>query len=188
MPETGKKFKLNLKDETGEQCLLEITQEKDGNLCIGKNGGKANKYIRAGRPQRNYAATTAATAPQTAFFRKDTVHIRGFLDGYSPKLGFTTVLIYTDNHITNEGTPAVVTIHPDGRFESDFVVNYPGVHHLSMGNNWMTFYISTGRDTDALYQLGGPSGLSTPEETETYVDRNSVHGTFKQHKSGTDAL
>lgn len=146
----GKKFKLNLKDETGEQCLLEITQEKDGNLCIGKNGGKANKYIRAGRPQRNYAATTAATAPQTAFFRKDTVHIRGFLDGYSPKLGFTTVLIYTDNHITNEGTPAVVTIHPDGRFESDFVVNYPGVHHLSMGNNWMTFYIRPG-ETLMLY-------------------------------------
>ena len=146
----GKKLKLNLKDETGEQCLLEITQEKDGNLCIGKNGGKANKYIRAGRPQRNYAATTAATAPQTAFFRKDTVHIRGFLDGYSPKLGFTTVLIYTDNHITNEGTPAVVTIHPDGRFESDFVVNYPGVHHLSMGNNWMTFYIRPG-ETLMLY-------------------------------------
>lgn len=115
-----------------------------------KKRGKANKYIRAGRPQRNYAATTAATAPQTAFFRKDTVHIRGFLDGYSPKLGFTTVLIYTDNHITNEGTPAVVTIHPDGRFESDFVVNYPGVHHLSMGNNWMTFYIRPG-ETLMLY-------------------------------------
>lgn len=37
----GKKFKLNLKDETGEQCLLEITQEKDGNLCIGKKRGKS---------------------------------------------------------------------------------------------------------------------------------------------------
>lgn len=188
MPEQGKKFKLNLKDETGEQCLLEITQEKDGNLCIGKNGGKANKYIRAGRPQRNYAATTAATAPQTAFFRKDTVHIRGFLDGYSPKLGFTTVLIYTDNHITNEGTPAVVTIHPDGRFESDSVVNLPWSTSPLYGQQLDDVLYQAGRDTDALYQLGRPSGLSTPEETETYVDRNSVHGTFKQHKSGTDAL
>lgn len=127
MPETGEKLKLNLRNETDGQCQLEITQEKDGNIRIGKNGEKEKKYIRAGLPHRNYASvTTASTTPRTDFFRKDTAHIRGFLDGYNPQLGFTTALIYTDNHITRESSPALVTIHPDGRFESDFIVNYPG--------------------------------------------------------------
>ena len=46
----GKKLKLNLKNETDGQCQLEITQEKDGNIRIGKNGEKEKKYIRAGLP------------------------------------------------------------------------------------------------------------------------------------------
>lgn len=147
----GKKLKLNLRNETDGQCQLEITQEKDGNIRIGKNGEKEKKYIRAGLPHRNYASvTTASTTPRTDFFRKDTAHIRGFLDGYNPQLGFTTALIYTDNHITRESSPALVTIHPDGRFESDFIVNYPGVHHLSLGSCWIGFYVKPG-ETLILY-------------------------------------
>lgn len=43
-----------------------------------------------------------------------------------------------------------MTIHPDGRFESDFIVNYPGVHHLSLGSCWIGFYVKPG-ETLILY-------------------------------------
>lgn len=67
----GKKLKLNLRNETDGQCQLEITQEKDGNIRIGKNGEKEKKYIRAGLPHRNYASvTTASTTPRTDFSGK----------------------------------------------------------------------------------------------------------------------
>lgn len=79
------------------------------------------------------------------FFRKDTAHLVGYLQGYHPGLGFTSGIIYAENVLTNEDFPLVVPIQPDGRFEVDVPANHPLYTHVVFNREWAPFYIEPGQ-------------------------------------------
>ena len=70
------------------------------------------------------------------FFNSGTGRLVGYIKGYSPKLGFSTSVIYASNEITRESAPTTVTIHPDGRFEGNIPLAYPSVHNFRFGENY----------------------------------------------------
>ena len=75
------------------------------------------------------------------FFNKANGRVIGYIKGYDVSLGFTTGMVYINNEITNEDTPVVIQIHPDGRFEVNLPLTMPKYSHLRIDNNWIPFYI-----------------------------------------------
>lgn len=78
------------------------------------------------------------------FFRTDTARIRGFLNGYDKRLGFSTGMIYMGNEITREDFPTVVEIQPDGSFKADLLINHPLTTGVVFENIWIPVYLEPG--------------------------------------------
>lgn len=137
----GKDLLLTLKDDKENRIDLLLSPQKDGNCLIRQ--GKGEKRLFSRKPQ-----VVSVQQPETdfsPFFRTDTVRLQGYLDGYDPRLGFETGLIYLSNEATREDYPTVITIHPDGRFESKFIINHPVENRLIFGNNSIPFYAEPGQ-------------------------------------------
>lgn len=79
------------------------------------------------------------------FFNRDTARLVGYIKGYDRRAGFSTGIIYASNVLTREDFPTVITIHEDGRFESNIPMCHPKHGYLTFGDNWIGFYIEPGR-------------------------------------------
>ncbi|QQD12668.1 TlpA family protein disulfide reductase [Sphingobacterium sp. UDSM-2020] len=79
------------------------------------------------------------------FFQFDTVRLIGFIEGYNPKLEFTSGIIYSSNQLTWEDYPTTVRIFPDGRFEASYHVTNPEISYIKYRNDRFTFYIEPGQ-------------------------------------------
>lgn len=137
----GKSLLIKLKDDKGNSQNLTLSLQKDGNCFIQKEKSEKQLFTRI-----NKESKTSKQEPDfTQFFHTDTVRLQGYLNGYDPRLGFETGLIYLSNNITRDDYPTVITIHPDGRFESRFVINHPIESSIVLGNNWIPFYVEPGQ-------------------------------------------
>ena len=136
----GNRFLVNLQNETGS-CLLTFKRDKDNCFLI----SDSNNEIRCGKKENNLLPPTRADQDFTDFFHTDTAYIQGYLQGYDSILGFSTGMIYIGNQITREDNPTVVTIHPDGRFESKFIIQHPVTSFISIQYNYIPFYIEPGQ-------------------------------------------
>lgn len=79
------------------------------------------------------------------FFNKANGRLVGYIKGYEVSLGFSTAIVYVNNEITNEDTPVVIQIHPDGRFEGDIPLIMPKYSYLVIQNKWTPFYVEPGQ-------------------------------------------
>lgn len=137
-----KKFDY-IESETGEGSIFGVSLKKpkeQKNKPVEENiygtwKEMENQLVAEADPSADYGAV---------FFREDTVHLRGFLKGYDPRAGFTTAMIYIGNELTREDYPTVVQIYPDGRFEADFLLNYPRESAIFFKRTSVPFYIEPG--------------------------------------------
>jgi thiol-disulfide isomerase/thioredoxin len=79
------------------------------------------------------------------FFARDTVRLVGYINGYDPRAGFSSAIIYTGNVITREDFPTVIQIHADGRFEGNIPMNYPAYLSTYFENIGVNFYVEPGQ-------------------------------------------
>ena len=79
------------------------------------------------------------------FFATDTARLTGYINGYDPRAGFSTGMIYAGNEITREDFPVVVQIHEDGRFEATIPMNYPKYMYVRFSRPSVNFYIQPGQ-------------------------------------------
>lgn len=123
----GKKIELALKDRRSDTPVgtLLFTPGKDGKYTIqnDKNDKSKYEYTR----QKNTADINLIIPEKDfkPFFREDSTCIQGYINGYDPRLGFDTGIIYLQNIINHEDYPTVVAIHPDGSFSAKFPLYYP---------------------------------------------------------------
>lgn len=131
----GKNILLDLQNENnGSKTRLKATLQKDGKMAISMNN---HKGVYSLTPTAPYLYTPSANKhEETAevFFKRDTTYLQGYIEGYAPQLGFKTGIIYAGNGITCEDNPAIVHIHPDGRFEAKFVIPHPQKTFLNITN------------------------------------------------------
>jgi len=79
------------------------------------------------------------------FFISDTARLIGYIQGYDPRAGFSTGMVYANNVITREDYPVVIQIHEDGRFEGVIPMNYPEYSSVWFGRQNISFYIQPGQ-------------------------------------------
>ncbi len=75
------------------------------------------------------------------FFKTDTVHLRGRIEGYSRDLDFKTLRMSKANTITGEDMPRSIAIAEDGSFALDYLDYYPQCNIMFMETNAGTFAI-----------------------------------------------
>ena len=131
----------------GSSVTLQLTPRNDGSCLIALDGGEPQRYIRT-RPDT--PAVEADNGYGDDFFRSDSVCLQGYLDGYDPRLGFDSGILYLEDNIIGQEYPVVVPIKPDGSFQCKFVLQHPICHNLLLNNNWISYYAEPG-DTVTLY-------------------------------------
>ena len=138
----GKRIEMTVKDkQNGTIRTLLITPQKSGNCIIKTAQTNELSYTR----QKAAISTIEPDNGFQQFFRKDTACLQGYIDGYDPRLGFETGLVYLSNELTREDYPTVVQIDKDGSFTCKFVIHHPVEQSLTLNNNWIPFYIEPGQ-------------------------------------------
>ena len=131
----------------GSSVTLQLTPRNDGSCLIALDGGEPQRYIRT-RPDT--PAVEADNGYGDDFFRSDSVCLQGYLDGYDPRLGFDSGILYLEDNIIGQEYPVVVPIKPDGSFQCKFVLQHPISHNLLLNTNWISYNAEPG-DTVTLY-------------------------------------
>lgn len=131
----------------GSSVTLQLTPRKDGSCLIALDGNEPQRYVRT-RPAA--PAVEADEGYDEDFFRRDSVWLQGYVDGYDPRLEFDSGILYLENEISRQDYPTVVPIRPDGSFQCKFVLQHPVCQDLVIHNNWIPFYAEPG-DTITLY-------------------------------------
>ena len=133
---------MALKDkQSHEEIALSFTPQKDGTCKIQQKGTEEIVYSK----ERTPVTLVNAEDDFQQFFRQDSAYLQGYIDGYDPRLGFDTGLIYLSNELTREDYPTVIQIAPNGSFSCRFIINHPVESSVVLGNNWIPFYIESGQ-------------------------------------------
>ena len=138
----GKRIEMALKDkQSHEEIALSFTPQKDGTCKIQQKGTEEIVYSK----ERTPVTLVNVEDDFQQFFRQDSAYLQGYIDGYDPRLGFDTGLIYLSNELTREDYPTVIQIAPNGSFSCRFIINHPVESSVVLGNNWIPFYIEPGQ-------------------------------------------
>jgi len=128
----GKTTKIVLKNDN-KTISLALLPAGSNKLMIAEGTQPMRAYSKTKTYNTTYKAKGEPAFSNLPYGYKQTI-IRGFLDGYSPKLGFKTQMLYLKNDLTREDAPAMVFINADGTFESRFDLPYPNVIYAYFGN------------------------------------------------------
>lgn len=83
--------------------------------------------------------------PNNAFFTPDTVRIVGFINGYDPRLGFSTGIVYRNNLVTGEDFPSVLEITANGRFDLKMPIANATSFFMVMNEKGFTIHVEPGK-------------------------------------------
>lgn len=143
--EHRKGVELTLRDkQSGETANLQLKMGKSG-TCRLVQDGKRRELTRNARQ-----AEVAADNGYEQFFRTDTATLQGFIDGYDPRLGFETGLVYLKNLLTDEDFPTLVPIAPDGTFSVRLPLQHPMSLQVAINNEYFPFFLEPGQ-TQTMY-------------------------------------
>lgn len=138
----GKRIELTLKNKQNHQIVtLSFTLQKDGTAKIQRKGAEELVCSK----ERTPVTLVSAEADFQQFFHPDSAYLQGYINGYDPRLGFDTGLIYLSNELTREDYPTVIQISPDGSFICKFIINHPTESSVVLGHDWIPFYIEPGQ-------------------------------------------
>ncbi|SDD69605.1 TlpA family protein disulfide reductase [Pedobacter soli] len=84
---------------------------------------------------------------QNIFFVSDSVKIVGYIKGYDKRAGFSSGIIYHQNHLTREDFPTTVRIYEDGRFECSMLATHAISSSIFFNNQVIDFYAKPGTVT-----------------------------------------
>lgn len=168
----GKRIEMTVKDkQNGDISTLLFSTQKDGNCKIQMNGADASLYTQP----KNTIKSITPEGDYQSFFRQDTACLQGYINGYDPRLGFSTGLIYLANELTGKDYPTVIPIDPDGSFRCKFVINHPVEQSVTLEDNWIPFYIEPGQtltmyiDWEALLARSRARDYSFPIKNTAYM-------------------
>ena len=107
---------------------------------------KVKRWIDSELAKKTKKPLTSLDTPN--FFNDSPARIVGYIKGYNGNqaLDFTTGMFYAENVFKQASTtPAIVTIHPDGRFEANLPLNHPKFSHVNINSKWIPFYLEPGQ-------------------------------------------
>ncbi len=141
----GASYSLNLK--SGDELLTLYVEPRDSLLAIGASKKSLSLYTKESVP---YSQQLDESAIDLRPMESGNVFIQGYIDNYSPLVGFSTAMIYADNTILDSSNNEIINIEPNGRFSANLQVDHGGKYYASMGNYDLKIYVIPG-DTLTLY-------------------------------------
>lgn len=125
-----------------DQRQLYAALQKDGSCKIGTD--KKNSLLLTRQTDHKYSSQSSPASDEAFFQPESKAVVQGYLRGYDTLAGYTTGLIYHNNTVTEEDYPTVVTIYPDGRFETTLSLDFPILNSITFGRNYLEFYTVPG--------------------------------------------
>jgi len=147
----GRKATLRLRQNGQSKTLVAELQAKDGGLRLADEN-QAQVLLSKNKP----AALLSQFDEEypTTLLKSDSSVFRGFLAGYSPKLGFTTGQVSVNNNITGNQETYVITIAADGSFYAKFPMHYPQTVSVTIPGSYWSVYTEPGKETFLYQGLG----------------------------------
>lgn len=162
-----KQIELTVREKHGTETLTLLFSKPDKGKCqIQAGKGKRAKFTQYSVP----AKAVDAEPDFEDFFRKDTAYLQGYLDGYTPNMGFETGIVYIRNVFTDEYTPSVIAIEPDGSFYGELPLEHPVENYLSINDFWIPFYIEPGQTLTMYIDRGAWKKEEKPAEGKLRVE------------------
>ncbi|MFD2871252.1 TlpA family protein disulfide reductase [Mucilaginibacter ximonensis] len=98
--------------------------------------------------------------------KTDSATLNGFINGYSPKLGYKTGKITINNIISGKQKSYVIQLAPDGSFSTKVPMLYPGIGFLEFPGSWQTIFMEPGKNLFEYmdFRKGRESGLYYGED------------------------
>lgn len=167
---------MTLKDrESQEEMTLSFTLQKDGTCKIQQKGEEELVYSK----ERTPVTLVAAEPDFKQFFRQDSTYLQGYINGYDPRLGFDTGLIYLSNELTREDYPTVIQIAPNGSFSCRFSINHPIESSVVLGHNWIPFYIEPGQTLTMYIDWEAVMARSRATRSLLPYQKHSIYGSIR---------
>lgn len=143
------KANLILIADDGQRRQLTLHYKKDSSITVSENGSRPEYLVR--RLKELQSCQGHEIDNKRPFFRSETSRLQGYIDGYTPTLGFSTGVAYVCNDLTNEEKTALINIRPDGRFECNLELDYPVMVSCRLETGEMfTVYVVPG-ETHTVY-------------------------------------
>lgn len=122
----------------------------------------------------------------------DSATFNGFINGYSPKLGYKTGKITINNVISGKQKSYVIPVAADGSFSLKVPMLYPGIGFLEFPGLWQTVFIEPGKNLFEYldFRKGRGSGLYFGEDARINEEfsPNKFYGDVSYDKMNDLAL
>jgi len=86
--------------------------------------------------------------------KSDSAVYKGYIKGYSPKLGFKTGHVAVDNNVTGRQESYLITIAPDGSYSAKFPMLHPAIVFVRFPKKSFNLYCEPGKETFHFIDLG----------------------------------
>lgn len=134
-------------------------------------------------PVRDKRDITEATSE--LFFHTDSTYLKGYIQGYDRRLGFTSGILYYSSTLYDQDQPLTVQIEPDGRFTGHLLTDHPTNAVLSVGNLIMkNLYFRPGETTS--FSIRWDDAINSREHP--FKHPVEYYGVNKQVNKGFDAI
>ena len=150
----GKTLCVQLKNGDRDTTLC-LKEGRDGALLLGSDG---RTFATLGRDlvRRTTPAAEWKYDPEKyrdVLYGKKKAVIRGVIDGYTPKLGYTTGSLGVTDHVLRRDSYSLIEIRPDGRFdvEVEVEVEAPQALYMQIGEDVSGYVFVAPGDTLMCY-------------------------------------
>jgi thiol-disulfide isomerase/thioredoxin len=134
-------YKINLKNG---KTIKSIYLKNTNNQLTAWEDGKP-KQILTNEPDDQKFAVANDSPFSMPLLKNDSATLTGFINGYSPKLGFKTGLIYVNDIISGKQNSYSLNIAGDGSFKAKLPMAYPEGVFLTIGNTFKSVFTAPGK-------------------------------------------
>ena len=162
----GKKYEMHLQKD-GKQEVLHLKLSKKGKLLIGPNPGNLKLYSQERTNNADFALQNDEAFTQPVF-KIDTAVYKGYIKGYHTKMG-STGRVSVDNIISGEQDFHLITINPDGTFETKVAMLYPQQVYVRMIGINETVFLEPGKTTLSYSYLPAYTAFNKVKSEKKYL-------------------
>jgi|GEM_PF-2529947 len=186
---SGKTIHLTLAKGKSKLALI-LTPAGNNELKIAE-AGKQPFLLTSVRGDRHYPASKEPGFT-SQLINTDSATLSGFINGYSPKLGYKTGKITLNNVISGRQKSYVIPVTADGSFSVKLPMLYPGIGFLEFPGSWQTVFIEPGKKLFKYldFRRGSESGLYFGEDARINEEfsPNKFNGDLNYYKTNELAL
>ncbi len=158
-----------------ESKIVYAKAGKDGRLLMGPDKKRLIPFSREKIADPSYDYTSQKEFSEPVIRKGDAV-IRGYIKGYSPKMGMDAGFASIRNLFPGEGAKHEFKIDKLGRFEVKVPLDYPGAVHLNLQQAHPSVFVEPGSETLWTFELdefsrsySNSADYLAREKTSTYM-------------------